>query len=524
MKKFLKFYSNNFYFKKSKVNNFDKKKKFQEERKKIFELSDTIFENLIKILEAKFHTGYTKNFWKIYLYPWIFFFVCNLVDRIKHVKINKYRKVEFKKKINLSNILFLDSKSYINCFLNDIKTNFVFCNILYNILNKKKTNFILKNKLKQKNISFISKYILLIYKYILPTNELVVRSFGIKSFILNYFLYKKFIIPKVDLVEDTNIDLSFRKEIKINFKNRSQLNNIINFLIPYSIPKSFIENFTNLKNNIEKDFPFNVSKIYTESSIWQEDTLRFWSAINKFKGSKINFFQHGGAYTEKINGQVDLEYFLSDNHIIFAKKNKKKEIQYTDKVFLRNKNINKPKNNRILFPISFVSNFNTDYQHPANTEFNFYYKDVFDFLDNINKEVQKKITLRLVPNIDKKNIYLKILKNKYSHLKIEIPKKSIKESLKDYNLFIGSINSTTFIESFLSGISSIHILSKNTFLPKKCYKNFYDKLKRENIIFENGKSAAIFLNRKINDDKYWSSNKRKKSNREFIKNIIFKKI
>ena len=46
---------------------------------------------------------------------------------------------------------------------------------------------------------------------------------------------------------------------------------------------------------------------------------------------------------------------------------------------------------------------------------------------------------------------------------------NINKSLRDYKLFIGSLNSTTLIQAFLSGIPSIHFLNDSYFLPKNNY-------------------------------------------------------
>lgn len=519
---FLKNFSNNYYYSREKKKRI-KSSNLLKKQKEIFKLSNDIFNQLVRIFEKNYKNKHKKNFWKIYLYPWVFFFVCDITDRYNLVLDNKFKKHDFKININIGELIFNSSKEYILSFQNNKKTNYLFCNIIFNILTKKKSKikFNPKPKIAQKNF-ILKKFLLILYKYIIPSNDFILRSFGFKSFLLNLLLYKKVLFPKIDLNINKDLDLNFRKRINIKFKRKKEIYKIINFLIPFLIPKNFIENFDLINKNIQKYFPLNVSNIYTESSIWQEDVIRFWAGVNKSKGSNLNFFQHGGGYTEKINSQVELEYLLSDKHFIFANKNRKKEKQYTDKIFLRIKNINRPKNNKILFPISFVQNFNKDFQFPKCTDFNLYYSEVFQFLDNINDDVQDNITIRLMPNIDEKNVFIKILRKRYPNLNIQIPIDNINKSLRDYKLFVGSINSTTLIQAFLSGIPSIHFLDDSYFLPKNNYKKYYDRLKKEKILFNNGKSAAKFLNKKFRDNIYWSSNRLKYVRKDFIKNIIYK--
>ena len=249
-----------------------------------------------------------------------------VTDRYQLVLNNKFNKHDFKININIGELIFNSSKEYILSFRNNKKTNYLFCNIIFNILKKKKSKILIitKSKIDQNNI-ILKKFLLILYKYIIPSNDFILRSFGFKSFVLNLLLYKKVLFPKIELNINKDLDLNFRRKINIKFKRKKEIYEIINYLIPYLIPKNFIENFDLINKNIQKYFPLNVSNIYTESSIWQEDVIRFWVGINKSKGSNLNFFQHGGGYTEKINSQVDLEYLLSDRHFIFANKNRKKE-------------------------------------------------------------------------------------------------------------------------------------------------------------------------------------------------------
>jgi putative transferase (TIGR04331 family) len=207
---------------------------------------------------------------------------------------------------------------------------------------------------------------------------------------------------------------------------------------------------------------------------------------------------------------------------VFAKKYKKKEKQYTDKIFLRIKNSNKPTNDKILMPITFVSNFNKHYDFPRSSDYIFYYREIFNFLENINKEISDKLVLRLMPNTKKKNFFIKILNKNFPHIKYEIPNKNINESLKNYSFFIGSINSTTILQAMLSGIPLIIFMNKDYFMPSNNFKKCYDLLKKNHIMFDNGKSAANFLNFEFNSKKSWYSAGGKNARKHFIKNILYK--
>ena len=138
MKNFLKFYKNN---KKSNLNLLKKIKKKKVKRKfnlnYVEKISINIFRQLVKILNSKHNLNETEKFWKIYLYPWVFMNISNTVDRYFLVKENLHLKVSFKKKINLSKILYENSEYYHKKLSEYPSTNFNFCNLIFNILKKK---------------------------------------------------------------------------------------------------------------------------------------------------------------------------------------------------------------------------------------------------------------------------------------------------------------------------------------------------------------------------------------------------
>ena len=76
-------------------------------------MSDDIFNQLVKIFEKIIKINIKKIFWKIYLYPWVFFFVCDITDRYKLVLNNKFNKHDFKININIGELIFNSSKEYI---------------------------------------------------------------------------------------------------------------------------------------------------------------------------------------------------------------------------------------------------------------------------------------------------------------------------------------------------------------------------------------------------------------------------
>ena len=523
MNEFSKFYNNNHDIDLKELVKI-KKKKFNDNSKNIKKITDEIFKQLIKIFKNKNKSNRKLNniFWKIYLYPWVFFFVSFTLDRYNLVKQNKDKKVKFKKKINLRNLYFSNCNEFHSSLRNNLKTNFYFCNFIFNLIKKKKNFFyyqVEKSNQEYKSSHFLFLKFLKFFDFKIGYS---IRTFNIKSFILNILYYKIIQIPTPRYISNTSIDQNFRNKININFKQNSEFKKVLKNLLPLVIPKSFIEDFSNLKNNIDNYFPKNANKIFSENFVLNEDQLRMWLAISKVKKTKLFFFQHGGAYTDKINSLIELEYKLSDKHYIFARKIRLKEKQFTDKVFLRIKNINQPTTKKILLPVTDTTNFNKNYEFPSPSDYILCYKEIYNFIENLHPSIQNKLIIRFRPNTKKNFFFYKILKKKFPKIYIQIPNKGIQADLKSSLLFINSINSTTFMQALLSGIPTLSILNKNYFLPKKKYKKYYDYLKKNNLLFTDGITAAKFLNKKFYDKKFWYSSKYKYVISHFIKNIIYK--
>lgn len=522
MIKFSKIYKDNNYYSLSDLfKKKDHKNIFRISKKEIYKIADEISIKLSRILNQRHENRFSKNFWKIYLFPWVLEFVCFYYDRYYKVKKNLRKNVGFKEKISLSNIAFKDTREFIDSICWNTKTNYSYCNLINNLIKKKKFEIIynLKNyKTKNK----VNLYHFLFLKFLPFFNKIIIRGFSLKSIILNFLYYGGLIIPNVDLVEKKKFDFEQRKNLKLKLNKQNEFNKVLTQILPYAIPSSFVENFSDLENSVKKVFKLNKKIIFAESSVIKSDTLKFWIGLSKMKGSKFNIFQHGGAYTDEYNSHADLEKIISDKHYIFANPIHKKDKQYTDKIFLRVLDTNKSINNKIILPITYVADFNKHYEFPACSVYNEYYKEILIFLKHINPEVKSKLVLRMMPDTNKNDFFFKIIKRNFPDVEIDIPRENINNSLKNFSFLIGTLNSTVILQALLSGIPLLIFCNKNYFLPNRKYKKYYNILVKNNIMFANSIDAAKFINKNINNSKYWYNSKFKDARKIFIKNIIYK--
>ena len=529
MNLFYKQYGNNNKFEPSK--NLASKKTNKElinNKDKLKKISEKIFNDLYLTLNKKHKVNFSRSFWRVYLYPWISYFVFIIFDRYNLVIINSKKNVGFKKKIDFTEIVFNESNDFCQNYSNDKKTNFILCNLIFNIIKKKNINYNIRSGKKKNKVflddskknSMLEHLLIFFYKFFF-IKKYVIRAFSFKSVLLNFFYYRALVIPKINLTGNKEVDHDFRESCKLNLNSNDRFVLVIKSLLPHLMPKSFVEDFLDLKNKVKKIYPTRIREIYSDSALLRDDTHRMWVSISKSKNTKLSFFQHGGAYSDRFNSSTETEYSLSDQHLIFARSLIKKEKQYTDKIFLRIKDINVPINNKILIPISYVTNFNQHYQFPTCSDYAHYYNQIFSFIENLNKDIQKKIVLRLMPNTKEHNSFSKIIKKKFPNIEVEKPNDNIIKSLKEYSFFVGTINSTTILQAILSGIPFILFLNKNYFLPKKKYVKYYNLLQKNKLMFNDGKSAAFFLNKKFDDRKKWYNKELSNIRKFFIRGMIY---
>ena len=121
------------------------------------------------------------------------------------------------------------------------------------------------------------------------------------------------------------------------------------------------------------------------------------------------------------------------------------------------------------------------------------------------------------------NFVTKELKVNFKEIKIKKVSKLIGRGYQeafDKDLVIETFNSTGFIELLSMNSPVILITTKSLFYVKNEYKQYYDALIKNKIIFLNAKEAGKYINKnlsKIND--WWLEKNRQKAIQFFCKNM-----
>lgn len=466
--------------------------------KTIFNVIDQLGKNLNKILKLK----KSKNYWRYVLSPYISYIVSVTLPIFLYLKKNNTKT----KSYNSSYF----NKVVIRNFedLGKLVTNYEFSKeILLSAIYKNNSLFkdssvdlrIKKNKKK----NLIEKFYLTFVKVFIKKVYLI-DNITIKNIIYNLFYRKVFIysLNKINYTSTLKKNTVLRKQIKIVFKKNILQNYYIEKLIQFTLPLTFLEDFKVIQQTLNKK-KYNFKVLMSSGAIWSNDIARILSAELKERKCKIKIFQHGGAYSLKNDIINFFDKYLADIFYCWGPPLSKKEKRILPIEINKMANINKSYNDRIIMPLSLPSHlFGPLSSGYTNSVYDIYINDLDIFLENLNQQILKKITLRFQPQLYK-NIYsrkeiIKYFSKKYKDIKIiEQPKYSFKKDLINYKFCIITLDSTTFLEALSSNIKFICFWRKDFNVHHSKFKKIYNKLYSSNLFFDEPEKAAKYVNKQF---------------------------
>ena len=375
-------------------------------------------------------------------------------------------------------------------------------------------------------------------KIFLYKSELNLRlQFKIRKY---FKLYSPFFFSSKRLDEKhNNIRDRFSKLIVQHQKNSFE-----EFLIStlkYNVPKIFLENFNDLnKLYLRSKWPNNPKYILTSYGQYYDELFKLYVSNQINKNAKLCVLQHG--YGNMFLGEdfwnAYLDRKISDIYLSWGGVKRKKNIPFfyprVSGSEIKNYKFNTKKkillltysfSNALLEPPNGI--LNGDITNQKNLF------SLFSFLNDTSKELFNKIYIRNQNTNFSSNFSDSLIKH-YPLIKFEKNKIFLK-IINNYNIFIHIFFGTSFFELMALNKPSIIIYNEATHLPfDKNFKSYIKKFKKNNILFENQKLAAKFLNKNYFVlENWWNSRKIQKIRKDFCKDYclytnkdieIFKKV
>lgn len=513
--------------------------KFKEDYKYLRELSKKILKLLSSELNKIHGCNQSLDYWRILLMPWLNAFVPSVFDRwesvadcIDNYNIESISVIEFSLKETVPNCTF---DFNINYNLEDFWNEYIFSRIStyqarekdislikgdedkkiikpYPSYNKESKNKFIQNifdifsKFKSKNTIFFhdisidkfDKLKLEAYLKLLPSNY--------KSKKFNNFEFKK----------------EIREDINISKEAKSEFERFIFDMIPYQIPKVFIEGFIESKNGNYNNWPKRPKLICSSGSFYADDFFKFYLAKHlSEKTSKLHILQHGGHYgIGKISGMLDYELEIADKYISWGWNINSKKILELPSIKLSNiaKKKDYSRNGNLLIVAQDTPRYSYHlFSYPMSSEYLNYENDIKIFYKNLRKEIQTNSLLRFKHGGRYGWNQQEEFSNEFPGIHLDNPSKPLAVSVSNARICIQTSNFTTYLETLAQNIPTIIFWDSKNYELTDDARTYFDELQKVKIFFDNPKDASDYVNQIWeNIDLWWQDKRLQAARKNFI--------
>jgi hypothetical protein len=504
-----------------------------------------LYHKLYISLNKTHNTKYSKKFWKILIFPWIYYYVSALYFRwqciIKIKKKNNIfifvKNLKFEKYNYENNIDILIDDNWNQKIFQEIvlyqKKNYTFQKVSQNYKNKEKKNILillfslipnsliaqidyLISLLKKREVLFIHT------SYTFKTSIL----FFLKKTYFNHF--HKFFFTKINTLliqsgkSQINLISKFNFVFKKIYQPKIQFEKFLLQRIIEDIPNSLLEDFNNYLNRFIK--LRDAKKIITSYSLFEQSSNKFYIANQVNKGSIFYLLEHGGSLASK-EEMLNLDISVVDKKITWFKPLIKKHFQIPTHpyYYLNIKNENSIKKNKKIIVIG-----PGDYKYIWNCSFNLKSPGLFDLIENlknfyniINVDIKKNVFIKPHPAFSADNSYN--LNQFYKKIFNEniIKESSLINCIKSARIVVCTYPETTFALSMYSCVPTVVIYNKDHYIFHNKTNKLIKKLIKNKIIFNDSKQAAKHINKIWDNPEAWyNSLEVKKVRNLFLKTAL----
>ncbi len=503
-------------------------------------LREELIKKLAYSLNETHQSDFNEEYWRILIGPWLNSFLPSVYDRWETIK-NVFSNFDIKN----AYLIDSDKENYVpNCTSDSIDFNihdywneFVFTKILeFYSLNGNpfnKTYFTSQDKHEsfahKKNENFISKLINVIGAYV-SNKTYFFHDLGVKKtkiWFLEFLLGK---VPSHYKSEDIPIfefDPLLRDRIKIKHRPNNDFENFLIELIPYQIPKCFIEGYKYFNKLSYKRWPKKPKVILSTGSFYVDEYFKYYLAKQKvINHTKFFIMQHGGHYgIGRVNSFLDHELSICDKYFSWGWKNDSNKITPLPSIKINSyKDLNYDKKGSFLIAITDIPRYSYAMcGSPISSDYVDVENEAIEIYENITENIQDLTTFRF-----KHDFYgwktEQIIKSLYPNIKTEnFLQKNIMESYAESRLTLHLTNFTTYLETLSLNVPTIIYLNPAHNEYTDDAHVYLNELKKSKIFFDDFESTVKHINSIWNNvDEWWKSADVQKARSNFVNRFALK--
>jgi putative transferase (TIGR04331 family) len=490
----------------------------------IGDLYERLLEHVTEALNKIHCVDYSVRYWRIFVGPWLGYFLMTSYDRWQMINkaLNCYQ-VSATCKLDLDDdfSIPLHQNQFQKQITDDLWNHWFYVKILEWL---KYDSFDLTesascyNICKDEKKSFKSSLFRL-GKTIFKKSVYLGNCFSINN---DFFLISSYLNPldqaklEISLGQfPTSMESPNLAGIKVNKKLREQLdlgffceNNFEKFvssMIPNLIPRYYIEGYDVLKKSVKNiNWPVAPKIIFTSNAVIANDFFKLWSSEKVENGAKLLLGQHGGGYgAMRFNFNELHETSVSDKYITWGWQENDSTLPLPASKLSGVQYGYNPTGSLLMVCMTLPKYSYRLYSVPIASQVEDYINDQLDFVDYLDKDVKNNLVVRLYPS-DRDWKQKQRWEDRYSAVQFDSPKNTMKSSINDSRLFIGTYNSTTILEVMAFNIPVIMYWNPEHWELRESAEIEYEKLRKVGILHDNPKSAADKVNSIWADvDSWW---------------------
>ena len=503
---------------------WDDRKKLYQDSLYLNELYERILRSLANALNQIHNTDHSLRYWRIIIGPWLSCFIAVIYDRYQSILkaeecgittntlIGNYRRGEWLPRDISEFGRWVELDNY-NHYLYSRVIEYVTNKLPFNVV-RKETEFI--NISEQKTFSSqLFKLAQNIFKLIKFASNYWNKIILVESYLNSRDLAKLSLslgqIPHLylrdELTPKSEIDFNLRESL-VHMPLDGAFEEFLVKMITEQIPSIYVEGYDNMKFLSLKAFPKCPKVIFTSNSFNSYDAFKFWAAHHVDLGVKFVGTQHGGFYGTGL-------WLESEDHQIkiydkFYTWGWKSDIYENTKLLVParfnkvKKKARPKKGGRLLLVLYATSRYSTYMKSTivASTGFLAYLNEQYRFVNALSGKNKKLLIVRLYTHdygCDQRERWL----NRFPEVECYLGNKSIINQLNESKLFIGTYNSTTYLETFSANFPTVIFWNPEHWELRSSAQPYFYGLRNVGILHDTPELAAAKVDEISNDPTSW---------------------
>ena len=296
------------------------------------------------------------------------------------------------------------------------------------------------------------------------------------------------------------VDINLRDQLKLQiWENEFEF--ILENLIQFQLPKTYLEGFTKLKNISMKKFPNKINGIYTANAYANDDGFKIWAAEQVEIGTKLFIGQHGGNMGTALWDQSeDHQIAIGDKYFSWGwKSNEHANVEPLSPGVLINLKgrIGYNASGHVLCVLNSVPRyFYCSYSTSVAGQFLDYFNYQVELMKMLEPELLKIFRLRLASPDFGWDLENRFTDNGFGS-NIEKNDINLLDRLSDCRLCVATNNGTVFLETFTANFPTILYWDSNYYEIRDSAKEYFDELEKVGILHHSSKSVSSLIKKYI---------------------------